>query len=76
MSKIIDAEDLLADARNCVECVFMAAGKLPKESRDAIQVVADIATTKINAAIALLDECLGETTAAAEASTTKEEQAV
>jgi hypothetical protein len=59
MSKIIDAEDILAEARSAVECVFMAAGKLPKESCGAIQVVADLASAKINEAIALLEEYRG-----------------
>jgi hypothetical protein len=55
MSKIIDAEDILTDARNCVECIFLAASDIGDET-DPIQVVADIASTKITEAIALLDE--------------------
>jgi hypothetical protein len=55
MSKIIDAEDILNEARNCVECIYMAAMDLHEE-RDPIQVVADIASGKIGEAIALLDE--------------------
>ena len=55
MSKIIDAEDILTDAQNCVECIFLAAGSLGDET-DPIQAVADIASGKIGEAIALLDE--------------------
>jgi hypothetical protein len=28
MSKIIEAEDILADARGCIECIFMAVNNL------------------------------------------------
>jgi hypothetical protein len=60
MSKILAAEGILADARSCVECIFLAAsgleGGLKHDATDPIQVVADIASGKINAAIALLDE--------------------
>jgi hypothetical protein len=56
MSKIIEAEDILTDARNCVECIFMASSNLSREETDPIQVVADIASEKITEAIALLDE--------------------
>jgi hypothetical protein len=57
MNKILDAEDILAGARNCVECVFMAASALsPREETDPLQAVADIASTKITEAIALLSE--------------------
>jgi hypothetical protein len=56
MSKLLDAKDILADARNCVECIFMAAGSLSSEEADPFQVVADMASQKINEAIALLDE--------------------
>jgi hypothetical protein len=60
MSKILDAEDILADARtdarNCVECIFMATADLSHEEANPLQVVADIASNKITEAIALLDE--------------------
>jgi hypothetical protein len=60
MSKIMDAEDILADAQNCVECIFMAAsglgGGLSHDATDPLQTVADIASNKITEAIALLDE--------------------
>jgi len=56
MSTILEAEDILAGARHCVECVFMAAASLPREATDPLQVVADIASTKITEAIALLGE--------------------
>ena len=63
MSKIIDAEDILNDARNCVECIFMAAadlgGGLKHEGTDPIQAVANIASHKINEAIAILEEYRG-----------------
>jgi len=44
MSKIIDAEDILNEARNCVECIYMAASDLSHEQVDPVQVVADIAS--------------------------------
>jgi hypothetical protein len=56
MSKILDAEDILADAQGCIECVFMAASKLTSEGRNPIHTVADIASKKIDEAIALLHE--------------------
>ena len=63
MNKIIEALGILADARNCVECIYMAAsglgGGLQHEGTDPIQVVADIANKKIDEAIALLDEYRG-----------------
>jgi hypothetical protein len=56
MSKIIDAEDILGDARNCVECIYMATADLSHEEADPLQAVADIASKKITEAIALLNE--------------------
>jgi hypothetical protein len=57
MNKILEAEDILASARQCVECVFMAAANLSsREETDPLQAVADIASTKITEAIALLSE--------------------
>jgi hypothetical protein len=56
MSKIIDAEDILADARGCIECIYMAAAELTDAGSNPIQTVADIASEKIDEAIALLDE--------------------
>ena len=56
MSKIIDAEDILGDARNCVECIYMATADLSHEEADPLQAVADIASRKITEAIALLGE--------------------
>jgi hypothetical protein len=46
-------------ARNCVECVFMAAAGLMREEADPIQAVANIASQEINEAIALLKEYRG-----------------
>lgn len=59
MNKIIEAQDILAAARNCVECIFMASADLSREEADPIQVVADIASGKINEAIAILKEYRG-----------------
>jgi hypothetical protein len=57
MNKLLEAEDILAGARHCVECVFMAAASLSsREETDPLQAVADIASTKIEEAIALLSE--------------------
>jgi hypothetical protein len=51
MRKIIEAEDILGGARNCVECISLAATDLGP-----IQAVADIASRKIDEAIDLLRE--------------------
>jgi hypothetical protein len=63
MNKIIEAEDILTDAQNCVECIFLAAGGLggglKEEATDPIQFVADIASDKIKEAIAILGEYRG-----------------
>jgi hypothetical protein len=63
MDKIIDAQDILTDARNLVESIHMAAfglgGGLKDEGTDPIQVVADIASQKIDEAIAILEEYRG-----------------
>jgi hypothetical protein len=60
MSKIIEAEDILIGARSCVECIFLAAsglgGGLPHDATEPLQVVADIASKKIDEAIATLNE--------------------
>jgi len=60
MSKILDAQDVLTDARSCVECIFLAAsglgGGLKHDATDPLQVVADIASKKIGEAIVLIDE--------------------
>jgi hypothetical protein len=54
---LADAEDILTEARNCVECVFMAAPASPRETAGPLQAVANLASEKINEAIALLEEC-------------------
>jgi hypothetical protein len=63
MNKIIEAQDVLADARNCVECIFLAAsglgGGLKHDATDPIQIVADTASKKIEEAIAILEEYRG-----------------
>jgi hypothetical protein len=56
MNKIIEAQDILADARSGVECIFLAASELTEEGRNPIHTVADIASKKIDEAIALLKE--------------------
>jgi hypothetical protein len=61
MSKIIAAQDILSEARNCVECIFLAAsglgGGLKHDATDPIQIVADMASKKIEEAIAILEDC-------------------
>jgi hypothetical protein len=52
---IARAEDVLAEARNCIECLRLAAETLD-EKTDPIQYVANIASKKIDEAIAMLDE--------------------
>lgn len=56
MCKILDAEDILGDARDYIECVLMAAASLSREEGNPISIVADAASKKIDEAIALLDE--------------------
>jgi hypothetical protein len=48
MSKIIAAEDILNEARNCVECIFMAAAYLSRDEycQDAPRRAAPGATPK------------------------------
>jgi hypothetical protein len=53
---IARAEDVLAEARNCIECVRLAAETLD-EKTGPIQYVANIASAKIEEAMAMLDEC-------------------
>jgi len=63
MNKIIEAQDVLSDARSCVECIFLAAsglgGGLKHEGTDPIQIVADTASKKIDEAIAILEDYRG-----------------
>jgi hypothetical protein len=57
MNKIIEAGDILAIARDYIECVSMAAGSIQiREQRNPIISVADMASKKIDEALALLDE--------------------
>jgi hypothetical protein len=58
MNKIIDAEDILDEAQGCIECIYMAASEFTNEGRNPFHTVADIASKKIDAAIALLHEYL------------------
>jgi hypothetical protein len=51
---IARAEDVLAEARMCVECIRLAAGSLD-EKADPIQYVANIASGKIDEAHAMLN---------------------
>jgi hypothetical protein len=55
IEKIIEAEDILAKAQNCIDCVFLAAGGLCDET-NSIQTVTLIASNKIDEALALLNE--------------------
>jgi hypothetical protein len=55
-TKLIDVQDILADARDYAECVFMAAAQLEEEQCNPIQTVVSKARRKIDAAIELLDE--------------------
>jgi hypothetical protein len=55
VSKIIDAEDILAAAHDCIECICLATEALGKAGGPILR-VADIAGGKIDEAIALLDE--------------------
>jgi hypothetical protein len=51
-----DAEDILNEARDHIECVFMAAGQLTPEEGSPIVVVANAASQKIDEAVALLSK--------------------
>jgi hypothetical protein len=53
--EIIRVQDILADARSCVECVWLTAMNLHGDERDAIRTVADIASKKIKDAGAFLE---------------------
>ena len=55
MSKIIEAQNTLFAARNCIGCISLAACGLDEGAYE-IQVVADIASKKITEAMALLGE--------------------
>ena len=57
MRIIIEAEDILAEARNCIDCVCLAAEALDPHQQRPIWCVANIASDKINEAIASLEEC-------------------
>jgi hypothetical protein len=50
------AGDILVEARNCIECLRLAAETLD-EKTDPIQHVASLASAKIDEAIAMLDKC-------------------
>jgi hypothetical protein len=71
MTKIIQAQDILVKARDCIECVFMAASTLSKEEANAIQVVSELASNKIDEAIILLEEYRGGDMADAQPSASK-----
>jgi hypothetical protein len=53
-------QDVLTEARNCVECISLAASTLDEKS-DPIQYVADIASGKIDAAHVMLEGIKGAT---------------
>jgi hypothetical protein len=53
---IARAEDILAGARNCVECASSAAESMWDKEANPISTVLEIASNKIDEAIALLDE--------------------
>jgi hypothetical protein len=59
MSKILDAIDILGEARGCIECVWIAAGnldRLEREDGEPLQTVIDVAHSKIHDAIAVINE--------------------
>jgi hypothetical protein len=57
-SKIGDAEDIFVEARSYIECVRLAACQLRTcEESEAIAAVAMAAYQKIEEGLALLDEC-------------------
>jgi hypothetical protein len=60
MNKILDAEDILNEARDFVECIGMAAAAshLAREYGAPIVAVANAASQKIDKAVELLAECV------------------
>jgi bacterioferritin-associated ferredoxin len=54
---IARAEDVLAEAQHCVECICLAAEALDEHHGVAIGAVANIASEKIDEAIAMLGAC-------------------
>jgi len=57
MNKLVTAEDILGNAHDFIECVWMAATDLEEPlQRGPLQAVATAAADKINEAIALLHE--------------------
>jgi hypothetical protein len=61
MIRIKEAQDALTGAKSCIDCVFLATEGLGlgQEQSGAIQHVADIASRKIDEAIALLKDYRG-----------------
>jgi hypothetical protein len=54
---ILDAEDALEVARGCIDCLLLATSGLSEDDRHPMNTT-DIASTKIDEAIALLKEYL------------------
>jgi len=59
MSKILDAQDILTEVRDFIECIGMAAdsSSLAREFGAPIVAVANAASQKIDEAVELLAEC-------------------
>jgi hypothetical protein len=59
MSKILDAQDILTEVRDFIECIGMAAAAshLAREFGAPIVAVANAASQKIKEAVELLAEC-------------------
>jgi hypothetical protein len=56
MSKILDAEDILARARDLIECASCTAAHVWGKEADHVDSALEIAGEKVGEAIALLDE--------------------
>jgi hypothetical protein len=56
---IARAEENLAEARNCIDCIWLAADGLDEKTAP-LQYVANIAITKIDEALAKLGDCRKE----------------
>ena len=56
MSKILDAEDILARARDLIECASCTAAHVWGKEADHVDSTLEVAGEKIGEAIALLDE--------------------
>jgi hypothetical protein len=56
MNKLLDAEDVLARARDLIECAASAAAHIWGKEADQVSTALEVASAKIDEAIAMLHE--------------------